>query len=240
MRKLYIAMTAFVALALSQVAQAIPVIQGATDIATVDGQTYFGLMARDTGWFVEGYDASGNANGFSVQLTPNQFVTPELQTFVGLAFDGSAFHVLRNDAASSLVGTDSWTVASFNTDGSFNGGAFALGPSQFVTPSQQTFVGLSVADEGFFALRNDAASSLVGTDTWTLTGFEAGTGAFNGFAQTVDGTVTANPYSVVASFNMSPAQHQISTNQSVPEPGTGLLLGSLMALGFLGRKLKKA
>jgi len=237
MRKLYIAMTAFVALALSQVAQAIPVIQGATDIATTDGQTYFGLMARDNGWFVEGYDAQGNANGFSVQLSPNQFVTPELQTYVGLAFDGSAFHVLRNDLVSNK-GTDTWTVASFNVDGSFTGNAFNLGPSQHVTPTQQSYVGLSIADEGFFGLRNDA-ESVRGTDTWTLVGFDA-SGAFNGFAQTVDGSVTANPYSVVASFNMSPAQHQVSTNQSVPEPGTGLLLGSLMALGFLGRKLKKA
>ena len=240
MRKLYIAMTALVAFAFSQIAHAVPVIQGASDIATDDAETYYALMARDGGWHVDGYDANGVANGFSVQLSPNQYVAPGLQDYVGLAFDGGAFHVLRNDATSSLVGTDSWTVASFNTDGTWNGGAFSLGPSQYVTPSQQMFVGLSVADEGFFALRNDMESTLVGTDSWTLVGFADG-GAWNGFASTIDGSVSSDPYSILASFNMSPVQHEVSTNgHSVPEPGTGLLLGSLMALGFLGRKVKKA
>ncbi len=236
MRKLYIALAAFAALTLSQIGHAIPTIPGATDIATADGQTYYALMGRADGWYVEGYSASGAANGFSVQLTPSHNVNPTNQHYVGLAFNGDSFYTLRNDLTSKK-GEDSWSVLGFNLNGSFDGNRTVLGPYP-VRPSRQMFVGLSIADEGFFALRDDLVSAK-NQDSWSLIGFDS-QGAWNGISQIVDsGVPSTTPFTVVASFNQSPAKHEYSTN-SVPEPGTGLLLGSLLGLGLLGRKKLKA
>ena len=118
MRKLYVVIAAFAALMFSQIGYAIPIIPGATDIATEDSETYYALMAREDGWFVEGYTASGAANGFKVQLTPSSALTPDTQTFVGLAFDGSSFHILRDDLQTVYSQEDSWSIVGFNMDGS--------------------------------------------------------------------------------------------------------------------------
>jgi len=239
MRKLYVVIAAFAALMFSQIGYAIPIIPGATDIATEDSETYYALMAKEDGWFVEGYTKYGVSNGFSVQLTPSAYVTPDTQSFVGLAFNGGSFYVLRDDLETVLVQEDSWSIVGFNMDGSFVGGSRTLlGPSQWITPSQQTYVGLSMADEGFFGLRNDSLSASIGTDTWTRVDF-ALSGAFTGTFETLAQAPSIMPFSVMASFNMSPVQHELSTNLAVPEPGTGLLLGSMFALGFLGRKKLK-
>ena len=238
MRKLYVVIAAFAALMFSQIGYAIPIIPGATDIATEDSETYYALMARDDGWFVEGYDASGAANGFKVQLTPSAVLTPETQTFVGLAFNGSSFYVLRDDLQTVYSQEDSWSVVGFNMDGSYDGSRTLLGPSPHVAPSRQTYVGLSMADEGFFGLRNDSLSAGIGTDTWTRVDFNL-SGGYAGTFETMLQAPSIVPFSAIASFNMSPVQHEVSTNLSVPEPGTGLLLGSMFALGFLGRKKLK-
>jgi len=237
MRKLYVVIAAFAALMFSQIGYAIPIIPGATDIATEDSETYYALMARGDGWYVEGYTASGVANGFSVQLTPSASLTPETQTFVGLAFDGSTFYTLRNDLQTVYSMEDSWSVIGFNTDGSWDGSRTLLGPNPQVTPSQQTYIGLSMADEGFFGLRNDSLSR-GSLDTWTRVDFGLD-GNWAGTFETLSEVPSVTAYSVIASFNLSPVQHEIGTNLAVPEPGTGLLLGSMFALGFLGRKKLK-
>lgn len=238
MRKLYVVIAAFAALMFSQIGYAIPIIPGATDIATEDSETYYALMARDDGWFVDGYDASGAANGFSIQLTPSAYLTPDTQTFVGLAFNGGTFHVLRDDLQTVYSQEDTWSIVGFNVDGSYDGSRTLLGPDPWVTPSQQTYIGLSMADEGFFGLRDDSVSAGIGTDTWTRVDFDY-SGAYAGTFETLLQVPSVVPFSVMASFNMSPVQHEVSTNVSVPEPGTGLLLGSMFALGFLGRKKLK-
>jgi len=239
MRKLYVVIAAFAALMFSQIGYAIPTIPGATDIATEDSETYYALMAREDGWYVEGYTQYGVSNGYSVQLTPTEYLTPDTQTFVGLAFNGGSFYVLRDDLQTVYTQEDSWSIVGFNMDGSWDGSRTPLGPSQYVTPSQQTYIGLSMADEGFFGLRDDSLSISEGyADTWTRVDFGLD-GAWAGTLELMAEAPSITPFSVIASFNLSPVQHEISTNLSVPEPGTGLLLGSMFALGFLGRKKLK-
>jgi len=243
MRKLYLAITAFAALLISQIGHAIPVIPGATDIASDDGQTYYALMERADGWYVDGYDANGNANGFSLHLNGGSYMTPAEQQYVGLAFDGTTFYGLRNDLTSGLVGTDSYTIAGFNANtGAWDGSAVVLNGGEWVVPTQQVYVGLGVADEGFFGLRNDALlpTGQNPTDTWSNIGF-AFDGSWNGFAETLSDTPSTTPFSVQLTYNMSPATSFQSTNiASVPEPGTGLLLGSLFALGLMRRRKLQA
>lgn len=241
MRKLYVAITAFAALVISQIGHAIPVIPGATDIASNDGETYYALVERDGGWHVDGYNADGTSNSFTMILNGGVSVTPENQRFVGLAFDGSTFYGLRNDLESKK-GTDTWTVAGFNlSDGMWDGSATVLNGGVSVIPSLQAYVGLGVAEEGFFGLRDDSLSRK-GTDTWTNVGFELN-GAWSGQAEVLGASPSTTPYTVQLSYNLSPAQSFQSTNVAtagVPEAGTGLLLGSLFALGLMRRRKSQA
>lgn len=244
MRKLYISLAAFAALLFSQIGHAIPTIAGATDLASNDGTTYYALSARADGWYIDAYDEIGIAKSFSVKLTPDSSVNPSQQTYVGLAFDGSTFHVLRDDSQSRSQGyADSWTVASFNLDGSWNGNAFQLSPSASLAPSRQTYVGFDIADDGFFALRDDSKSASQGyADSWTVVGFDSA-GAWTGHAETLDESPSSANYYVIAAYNNSPLTLEPSANNGVnpvPEPGTGLLLGSLLALGLVRRKLAAA
>ena len=236
MRKLYMIVAAAAALLISQIGHAIPAIPGSTDTATDDGQTYYALFGDDTGWYVRGYDAAGATNGFEVQLTPNQYLTPAQQDLVGLAFDGTTFYALRNDLTSGLSGDDSWSVVGFNLDGSWDGSHMNLGPSPYVVPSQQTFVGFSYMEEGFRALRDDSSFD----DSYRSIGFDQNTGAWDGFAQVV-GQPSISPLDTIASFNQSPGVSEvIYANAKVPAPGAGLLLGAILALGALRRKVKAA
>ena len=236
MRKLYMTIAAFAALMFSQIGHATPYVPGATDIATNDNNTFYALVARDNGWHVDGYTASGAATGFTVQLTPNANVNPTTQAMVGLAFDGTSFHLLR-DNLNSHTGINSYSALEFNTDGSYVvGSALTLGPSVNVNPTTQVFVGFDIAEEGYIALRNDLASTK-GTDTWTAVGFDTQSGAYNGFSQAVNGAPSINGYEGVAVYNASPANILAWDNtQSVPVPGTGLLLGSIIALGFMRKR----
>ncbi|MEM7100197.1 MAG: hypothetical protein AAF541_18155 [Pseudomonadota bacterium] len=237
MRKLYMIVAAAAALLISQIGHAIPAIPGSTDTATNDGQTYYALFGNDSGWFVRGYDAAGVSTGFQAQLGPNEFLTPAQQDLVGLAFDGTTFYALRNDATSSLVGTDTWSVVGFGLDGQWDGNqAMTLGPSPFVVPSQQTYVGFSYMDEGFRALRDDTLLD----DSYRSIGFDQNTGAWDGFAQVV-GQPSISPLDTIASFNQSPGVSEVTfANAKVPAPGAGLLLGAILALGALRRKVKAA
>jgi len=238
MRKLYLAITAFAALFISQIGHAIPVIPGATDIATSDGETYYALIERDGGWYVDAYNADGTATGYSIQLGAasghSQWINPEQQSYVGLAFDGTTFYGLRNDL-DSAKGTDTYSVIGFGLDGGWDGSSVILNGGQYVTPTQQELVAFSINNTGtgdFYALRNDAMS-LKGTDTWTRVGFSAGSGDWNGYALQLGAAPSETLFTVQVSYNPT----EEGTN--VPEPGTGLLLGSMFALGLLGRKKLK-
>lgn len=240
-KKLFIGVAA---LAFSQLSHAIPIISGASDIASNDGETYYGLIATDSSWEVRAYDASGKATGESVTLSPNKFVTPDLQHYVGLAYDGSNFYVLRDDSRSATEKfADSYTIAGFNAaDGSFNGYTAKLGPNPYVVPSKQSYVGLDIAKGAFIALRDDSASSTEKfADSWTAVGFDMN-GQWNQQASKFEERPSAVPYVAMAGYANSPLVLEPSTNAaavSVPEPGTGLLLSTLL-LGFFARKLKRA
>ena len=245
MRKMYLAITAFAALLISQIGYAIPVVPGATDIATADGDTFYALMERDGGWYVDGYDANGNSTGFSTQLGAasghDQWINPDLQDYVGLAFDGTTFYGLRDDLASATENSDTYSVIGFGLDGGFNGDASILNDGLFVTPSLQELVAFSINNTGtgdFFALRDDSQSYTEGyADTWTQVGFSYEDSNWNGLALTLDENPSTTPFAVQVSWNPT----QEGTNvASVPEPATGLLLGSMFALGLLGRRKIKA
>ena len=94
---------------------------------------------------------------------------------------------------------------------------------------------MSVADEGFFALLENEAA-----DTYYNVGFDMETGAFNGHAIALGDAPSYSPLDNMAAFNNSPVQFEYGNSaaevHSVPEPGTGLLLGSMLALGLMGRK----
>ena len=246
MRKLYLAITAFAALLISQIGYAIPTVPGATDMATADGETYYALMERDGGWYVDGYDANGNPTGFSTQLGAasgnSQWIAPELQDYVGLAFDGTTFYGLRDDLSSSLVNQDTYTVVEFGLDGAYSGSAFTLNDGLYVTPSLQELVAFSINNTGtgdFFALRDDSMTALVGTDTWTRVGFSSLDGSYNGFALTLDENPSTTFFNAQVSWNPT-MESDTNAIASVPEPATGLLLGSVFALGMLGRRKIKA
>ena len=246
MRKLYLAVSAFAALFISQIGHAIPTIPGATDVATNDGQTYYALIEEGSSWVVRGYTANGQSNGFSVTLSVNQNAIDNANArYTGLAFDGTSFYALRDDNISA-INRDSYSVLGFDATGS-KSSVMQLSNAQGATilASAVVYTGLSVAEEGFFALRNDLLSPK-GTDSWSLVNYDLA-GVLNRSGNIVgieDGALaSATPFDLVSSFNASPAQFEVAmaTAADVPEPGTGLLLGSILGLGFLGRKrLKKA
>lgn len=244
MRKLYMAIAAFAALLFSQIGHAIPTIPGATDVATNDGETYYALMEQGSGWVIAGYDANGVATGFVTQLTANgNNISNAKARYVGLAFDGTSFMAMRNDNISA-VNRDSYSVLSFDFAGQKTGVTQLVnGSGANILASQVVYTGLSVAEEGMFALRNDLISPK-GTDSWSLINFDMA-GQLNkaGNRVGVDGVLASSiDYNAVASFNQSPAVFQLKSNPeaSVPEPATALLLGSLLGLGAMRRKLTKA
>ena len=243
MRKLYIALTAFAALSFSQLGHAIPTIPGATDIATNDGETYYALIEQSGGWVVQGYTAGGDFTGYSVELSARgNAISSSNARYTGLAFDGTSFHALRDDNISA-VNRDSYSVLSFDFGGAKTDVMqLRNGAGNLIEASQVVYTGLGIADEGFFALRNDLASP-VGTDSWSLINFDS-SGALNrtGNVIGINGGALAsiNPFELVATYNASPMQYEVAARASVPEPGTGLLLGSILGLGLLGRKKLKS
>ena len=106
---------------------------------------------------------------------------------------------LRDDLNSSAIGNDTWSVIGFDLAGSYNGNHMYMGPDQWVTPSQQSYIGLSIADEGFFALRDMTGYS----DSYMTVGFDFD-GSYNGVALAVAGAPSIDPIDNIAAFNMSP------------------------------------
>ena len=244
MRKLYLAITAFAALLISQIGHAIPTIPGATDVATDDGQTYYALMEQGSTWVVQGYTADGQFTGFSTVLSANgNTISSDNARYVGLAFDGTSFYALRDDNISA-INRDSYSVLGFDASGAKSSVTQLLnGAGDFVSASQVVYTGLSIADEGLFALRNDLLSP-VASDSWSLVNYST-EGILNrsGNILDIEGGALASllSFELVSSWNNSPMVYAAgeATAASVPEPATGLLLGSLFGLGFLARKRQK-
>ena len=177
-----------------------PFIDGAIDMATDDGETFYALEASDNAYQINAYDATGVETGFSVILQPQAFLGTNQQTLVGLGFDGTNFHVLRNDLASPLLGADRWSVVGFDMTGAFNGEQRTFGPLPFVVPSQQTYVGLDVTDGAFLALRDDRSK---GND-YNVVGFDRTSGGFNNFFESAG--------------NVSPVRFLFANGENVDAP----------------------
>jgi len=244
MRKLYLAITAFAALLISQIGHAIPTIPGATDIATTDGETFYALTERDGGWHIDGYDSDGNLTGFTTQLanaTGSSYLSTDKQKYVGLAFDGNTFYGLRDDLAGAK-NTDTYSAIGFGMDGLWDGSRTVLNDGVSVVPTKQVLVGYSYNDlsEQFIALRDDSISKR-DTDTWSQIGF-ALEGDFNGYSVQLEIAPSDLLFTQQVSWNPDiatdgkGAMYTQNGAYSVPEPGTGILFGSLAALGLLGRR----
>ncbi|MDP6972331.1 MAG: hypothetical protein QF921_12620 [Pseudomonadales bacterium] len=230
----------FATLLFCQLGHAIPVIPGAVDLATTDGETYYALVAKDGAWYIDGYTHTGTATGYSVALTPGGSVTTSAQHFVGLAFDGTSFTLLRNDLTGAK-GTDTWSLVDFGTNGSFVGGSRRiLSPTNNVIPSLQTYVALGWADGdiaagAFYGLRNNDASPNVKTG-WSIIGF-SDNGSFNGYSQSTPGDPSGIDYMGMAVYATSPNTYETTTNtEDVPGPASGLVLSTLL-LGLFARRM---
>jgi hypothetical protein len=225
----------FATLLFCQFANALPVVPGAVDFATNDGKTYYALVAKNGYWYIEGYRNNGASTGYSVNLTPNQYIGTNQQQIAGLAFDGTSFYALRNNLTSNIVSNDSWEIVGFNTAGVYNGFHTLANPSQWVKPSLQNYVGLDVADGGtFYGLRHNTNGS------YQLIGF-SGAGVYNGFNTFVSAPSTGT-WEGYAAFNASPRHDVYLTNTKtvgVPGPASGLVLSTLL-LGLAGRRMFKA
>lgn len=245
-KKLYLAITAFAALLISQIGHAIPTIPGATDMATSDGETFYALVERDGGWHIDGYDRNGNLTGFTTQLanaTGTSYISADNQRYVGLAFDGNTFYGLRDDLAGRR-NENTYSAIGFDMSGNWDGSRSILNEGVSVVPTRQVLVGYSYNDLSgqFVALRDDSISAR-DTDTWSQIGFSLD-GDFNGYQ--VELAISPSEFELTQQLSWNPdlggdgvAWYSKDGAYSVPEPGTGLLIGGLAALGLLSRKKLK-